>query len=585
MRRYLSTLALCIGLLFGGSHLHAHQGHDHADDQSAAGMRLWKSASGGSRFRADLVLATDNEVLLRDPKGKSFTLPRWFLCADDDAWLRQRTAEVRRRNVQFVVFQEPDVKKPTPTIQEGFAPFKDKLKVRSEENYFYVESDGLPSHPMMKGIRSWQQQVPLPQPYTGNNAWRIPLKPVLAEKPISAKKALYRGAVALAVNGVPIFNALNNRGEDAFLAGELDEWGGHSGRGDDYHYHIAPLHLEKIVGAGNPIAYALDGFPIFGLAEADGSPVGKLDEFNGKVGNDGTYRYHATKTYPYINGGMRGVVEVRGDQIEPQPRDSPVRPALKPLKGATIVDFTRDDERKTFRLKYHLRGKTHSVTYTINRDDTVTFVFEDDAGVKTTETYRHDRKGPKKGPKDGPEKRKKGRDDEEPPDSPAMTSWTPLRIGLLSFGGILFVVAAPCLVFAGRRKVWLGVMLLGVVMASGGALLTPRPPWVAAHFVELDTNGDGVLTLDELRSEVEKTFSAFDRNGDGKLTKDEYEVDRPDIKTPLAGFVRVHAAEIDANQDGDITLEELLAVVIEMFEKADRKGTGKIVREEADGRK
>ena len=54
---------------------------------------------------------------------------------------------------------------------------------------------------------------------------------------LGEKRAL-SGAIALAVNGMPIFNALNNRGDDAYLAGELDDWGGHAGRADDYHYHM-----------------------------------------------------------------------------------------------------------------------------------------------------------------------------------------------------------------------------------------------------------------------------------------------------------------------------------------------------------
>ena len=134
------------------------------------------------------------------------------------------------------------------------------MHVLARGELWLVESNGMPSHNMMVGITSWQQQVPLPQPYTGANAWRIPAHPTLADTPISAKTSLYRGAIALAVNGVPIFNALNNRGDDAYLAGELDQWGGHSGRADDYHYHIAPLHLQTVVGAAKPIAYALDGF-------------------------------------------------------------------------------------------------------------------------------------------------------------------------------------------------------------------------------------------------------------------------------------------------------------------------------------
>ena len=33
---------------------------------------------------------------------------------------------------------------------------------------------------------------------------------------------------------------------------------------------------------------------------------GELDECNGRVGPDGTYRYHATKTFPYILGCYKG---------------------------------------------------------------------------------------------------------------------------------------------------------------------------------------------------------------------------------------------------------------------------------------
>ncbi|QEG39071.1 YHYH protein [Roseimaritima ulvae] len=272
-----------------------------------------------------------------------------------------------------------------PDIARHFEKFQ-HVRVRWDASTLFVESNGLPDHNMMVGIRSWQQQVPLPQPFTGNNAWQIPLHPVLADKPVSAKHNLYRGAIALAVNGVPIFNALNNRGEDAFLAGELDQWGGHCGRGDDYHYHMAPVHLEKIVGKGNPIAFALDGFPIYGLTEADGSPVGKLDALNGQFDPQGRYHYHATKTYPYINGGMRGEVTIRGDQIEPQPRDAPVRPALQPLRGATITDFKFGDKQSV--LTYQVRGQTGTVRYSPQGANGWKFTYVEPNGETRTETYQ-----------------------------------------------------------------------------------------------------------------------------------------------------------------------------------------------------
>ncbi|TWU20769.1 YHYH protein [Bythopirellula polymerisocia] len=285
--------------------------------------------------------------------------------------------------------QKADMKD-KPDIARHFEHCKN-VKTRWDSDMLYVESNGLPDHNMMVGIRAWQQQVPLPQPYMGDNAWQIPLNPKLADKPVSAKNSLYRGAIALAVNGVPIFNALNNRGEDAFLAGELDKWGGHCGRGDDYHYHIAPVHLEDIVGKGQPIAYALDGFPIYGLTEAGGSPVGQLDEFNGQLDEQGRYHYHATKKYPYINGGMRGVVTIRGDQIEPQPRDSPIRPALQPLRGATITDFETTGQQST--LTYSLEGQTGTVTYSPDAAETWKFKYTEPNGRSSVETYERRPRG------------------------------------------------------------------------------------------------------------------------------------------------------------------------------------------------
>lgn len=194
----------------------------------------------------------------------------------------------------------------------------------------------------MVGITAWQQQVPLPQKYRGENSWRIPLHPVPAKLPQSAKGKFLRGAIAIAANGVPIFNPLNNRGEDSYLIGELDEFGGHCGRADDYHYHIAPVHLEKMIGDGLPIAYALDGYPIYGYEESDGSRVVGLDALNGHKDKNGHYHYHATKKYPYLNGGFFGEVTERGGQVDPQPRAEPLRHDLRPLRDAKITDFQRD---------------------------------------------------------------------------------------------------------------------------------------------------------------------------------------------------------------------------------------------------
>ena len=80
-------------------------------------------------------------------------------------------------------------------------------------------------------------------------------------------------------------------------------------------------------------------------------------------------------------------------------------------------------------------------------------------------------------------------------------------------------------------------------------------------------------------AEANRTFAAYDTNRDGKLVRDEY--DRGGVKQAFAGFVRGHAAEVDASGDDVITKQELLDFAIQLFEKADRDRDGKTTPEEA----
>src|SRR3954462_14382949 len=84
--------------------------------------------------------------------------------------------------VQFLLHTDPETAKLVlaasiaanrPTQTTAFEKFAPAVAVRWDERFLYVESNGLPAHKMMVGITAWQQQVPLPQKYTGANAWRI----------------------------------------------------------------------------------------------------------------------------------------------------------------------------------------------------------------------------------------------------------------------------------------------------------------------------------------------------------------------------------------------------------------------------
>lgn len=278
-----------------------------------------------------------------------------------------------------------------PQTAKAFLPFT-RLDLRADGEFLYVGSNGMPDHNMMVGITAWQQQVPLPQSYFGENAWRIPLKPVPAKEPAFIKGRFLRGAIALAVNGIPIFNPQNNRGEVSYEIGELDQWGGHCGRADDYHYHITPLHLQAQVGKGMPVAYALDGYPVYGLTEPDGSPVGKLDECHGHDDAKIGYHYHAANEYPYVFAAFHGKVVEAEEQVDPQPRAQGVREALQALRGAKITGF-ESTGKDSYKLSYEVNGDKCSVSYSIKADGTYPFHFDNGREGSVDEVYTARRQG------------------------------------------------------------------------------------------------------------------------------------------------------------------------------------------------
>lgn len=525
-----------------GVHTDGHT-HAHAD------LRAWTNAKTGEVVRGAFLAMRSNIVSIERENGDVVTFAFADLSAADQNEAREHAAQAQQLNTA----QPAAVPAGAPSQAAAFAPFAPYVTTRWDDTWLYIESDGLPhtpaAHPMMIGIRSWQRQVPLPQQYKGNNAWRIPLTPQLADEPISGATHLRRGAIALAVNGVPIFNALNNRGDDAFKAGELDQYGGHSGRADDYHYHIAPLALQKVVGHDKPIAFALDGFPIFGLFDPSAKsgdktcPLGgvdPLDKLNGHTAADGSYHYHASLDYPYINGGIRGKVQVVNDQIEPQPRTTNVRESGTPLRGATITNLVETADN-AWALTYVLGGKQARWNYRIEGepgtpDAKYIFEFIDTDGAATTQTYtvrnraREPRPNAEGGNPDRPDNQRPRKNRDNPQDTQPDNK------------------------------------------PQGPDPNQPRKPWLAAHAAEIDTDNDGTLTLDEATKQANTAFDGFNRNNDDRLTPEEYDGARgaQNVRAPMAGFIQLHAKELDADADANITRTELITTLTRMFAKSDR---------------
>jgi len=131
--------------------------------------------------------------------------------------------------------------------------------------------------------------------------WLLP-KPKAAAKP----GCLTGGPIGIAVNGVPIFDALDALNRDAVAHEMQDACGGHPQAQGMYHYHSIDVTGSCLPRTGL-VGYALDGYPIYGPYKANGKPWtdAELDACHGHVVK-GSYRYQATLEYPYTLGCFHG---------------------------------------------------------------------------------------------------------------------------------------------------------------------------------------------------------------------------------------------------------------------------------------
>ena len=252
------------------------------------------------------------------------------------------------------------------------------LVVTSDNSYVYIQSTGLPNHAVMKGITGWNSQTAVPY----SISMKIPLN---AQFAATATGHLVDGPIAIAVNGIPIFEPTKQGANytdagDPYIQGELDPCGGHCGRGDDYHYHIAPLCIMNGLTASQPVAWALDGFPIFGFNEVDGATLNRttLDELNGHTFNN-KYHYHASMVRPYINKGFKGTLQT---DILPTVRS--IRPTGA-IVTTLITDFYVDAEGWSI-LKYKKNTGIAQLNYKLKSGTTncYDFVEINEAGVTTS---------------------------------------------------------------------------------------------------------------------------------------------------------------------------------------------------------
>lgn len=283
-------------------------------------------------------------------------------------------------------------------MEAAFAPYAPHVSYSNDGTTFFVEADAIADHEMMKGITAWIDQFPIYQKMTGSNSWQIPIQPSYSTDGYNIEDHFRKYAIGVAANGIAIFNPWNASDMISADIGELDEYGGHAGTGDDYHYHLAPTHLE-VSNTPTIIAYALDGFPVYGNLEPDGSAMQDLDDFYHGHEIDGSFHYHGSATYPYMVNTFRGTVgvenanEAPSDQITPQPSTQNFRGNPYGLTGAassTLIDScVANGLGNGYTLYYTIDGnvkKKVEYDWVAGATDTITLNFYHDTGSNLDQT-------------------------------------------------------------------------------------------------------------------------------------------------------------------------------------------------------
>lgn len=254
-------------------------------------------------------------------------------------------------------------------VEAGFA---DKVTITCDATKASLTSNTYPDHDLMNGILATNEQIPVEAP---NHTVPVMLEPVFAPAPLTVDAAL-----GVAVNGVPIYDysgageidpAVYDPAVDTLVTGQLDRCGGHAGRGDDYHYHAAPVCMMAAMPnrGSNPIlGWGFDGFPLYGDNNPDGSIIaaGTLDGCNGQPDPTFGYRYHTSLTPPYVMKCLKGQVDLTTvPRVRPLSRQGGGggRPSGRPPTGGVQDLVHRVDADGLHALEYNYSGQAYYIRY------------------------------------------------------------------------------------------------------------------------------------------------------------------------------------------------------------------------------
>jgi len=210
-----------------------------------------------------------------------------------------------------------DAISPTPSaasMQAMYAKFNSDVQVLPGGSTYTLQSTGQPDH----ASPYWGSGNALyEEPHAGMRVNPNLILPqdltlyVPAVPAIGTASDTPMSAIGMALNGVPFYNQYA-AGQQPLTAEieSFDHYNGHPDQTGSYHYHLEPLFLTQTSGS-SLVGVLLDGFPVYGPQDSDGSTPTDLDVCNGHVGvtrdfPETIYHYHTTEASPYISGCFKG---------------------------------------------------------------------------------------------------------------------------------------------------------------------------------------------------------------------------------------------------------------------------------------
>jgi Ca2+-binding EF-hand superfamily protein len=137
-------------------------------------------------------------------------------------------------------------------------------------------------------------------------------------------------------------------------------------------------------------------------------------------------------------------------------------------------------------------------------------------------------------------------------------------------------------------------LLAGLIAVGGAAQAKSGDDNKAAMFEQIDADGNGAVTQEELKAHAQARFDKADANKDGFLTADEMQAQRAAHAGERGGKRAEKMLERhDTNKDGKLDAAELEAAsegrqgkrAAKMMERVDANSDGKLSFEELNGRR